>query len=59
MKLFLGVEVVQNDKEIYLSKKKDVMEILERFNLKNGNSVHNPMVPGIKLMKNKHEKQVI
>jgi hypothetical protein len=58
MKFFLGVEVVQNDKGIYLSQKKHVLEILERFGLDNANSVCNPMVPGIKLMKNESGKQV-
>ena len=58
MKFFLGVEVVWNDKGIYLSKKKHALEILERFGLENANSVCNPMVPGIKLMKNENRKQM-
>ena len=58
MKFFLGVEVVQNDKGIFLSQKKYVLEILERFGLENANSVRNPMVPGIKLIKNEDEQQV-
>jgi len=58
MKFFLGVEVVQNDEGIYLSQKKYALEILERFGLENANSVHNLMVPGIKLMKNKDGKQM-
>ena len=34
------------------------MEILERFGLQHANSVRNPMVSGIKLMKNEDEQQV-
>jgi len=58
MKFFLGVEIVQNDEGIYLSQRKYTLEILERFGLENANSVRNPMVPGMKLMKNEDGEQV-
>jgi len=55
MKFFLGVEVVQNDEGIFLSQKKYALKILERFGLENANFVRNPIIPGVKLMKNKDE----
>jgi hypothetical protein len=58
IKFFLGVEVMQNDEGICVSQKKYALEILERFGLENANSVRNPMVPVMKLMKNKDGKQV-
>ena len=58
MKFFLGVEIVQNDEGIYLSQRKYMLEILERFGLENANSVRNPMVPVMKLMKNEDGEQV-
>ena len=58
MKFFLGVEVVQNDEGNFLSQKKYALEILESFGSENANSVRNPIVPGIKLIKNEDEQQV-
>jgi hypothetical protein len=49
---------VQNDEGIFLSQKKYALEILERFGLENANFVRNPIVPGVKLMKNEDEQQV-
>ena len=58
MKFFLGVEVVQNDEGIYLSQRKYALEVLERFGLEKANSVRNPMIPGMKLMRNEDGEQV-
>ena len=58
MKFFLGVEGMQNDEGICLSQKQYDLEISERFGLENANSVRNPMVPVMKLMKKKDGKQV-
>ena len=52
MKFFLGVEVVQNAEGIYISQRKYALEILERFGLEKANSIRNPMIPGMKLMRN-------
>lgn len=52
MKYFLGVEVTQNEKGIFINQRKYAHEVLERFGMSNSNSVKNPIVPGIKLSKN-------
>lgn len=41
-----------------MSQKKYALEILERFGLENANSICNPIVPGVKLLKNEDEQQV-
>lgn len=51
MKYFLGVEVIQDADEIFIHQKKYAGEILESFNLLNGNEVKNPIVPGTRLSK--------
>jgi hypothetical protein len=51
MKYFLGVEVLQNSKGIYLSREKYAYELLEKFGLQNCNSVKNPIMPDFKLSK--------
>lgn len=51
MKYFLGVEVIQGAEGIFINQKKYAGELLERFNLHNGNAVKNPIVPGAKLSK--------
>ena len=51
MRYFLGVEVMQKSDGIFISQKKYVMEVLERFGMDKSNSVLNPMVPGEKLQK--------
>ena len=51
MKYFLGVEVLQNLEGIYISQRKYAKEILERFKMEKSNSVKNPIVPGVRLMK--------
>ncbi|CAM8991569.1 unnamed protein product [Rhodiola kirilowii] len=51
MKYFLGVEVSQRSDGIFISQRKYACDLLERFNLHNGNAVKNPMVPGSVLTK--------
>ncbi|XP_050369275.1 uncharacterized mitochondrial protein AtMg00810-like [Argentina anserina] len=51
IKYFLGVEVVQNSIGIFISQKKYVNEVLERFGMERLNSVKNPIVPGSRLAK--------
>lgn len=51
MRYFLGLEVVQQDNGIFLCQQKYACEILEIFHMTDCNSVHNPIVPGSKLMK--------
>ena len=51
MKYFLGIEVLQKADGIFITQRKYAQEILERFNMDQCNSVHNPVVPGFKLTK--------
>ena len=51
MRYFLGVEVMQRIDGTFISQKKYVMEVLERFGMDKSNPVHNPIVPREKLQK--------
>lgn len=51
MSYFLGLEVLQMSEDIYVSQRKYAQEVLERFNMNQCNTVHNPIVPGFKMMK--------
>ena len=51
MKFFLGVEVTQGSKSIYMSQRKYAQEILCKFGMENCNSTKTPIVPGCKLDK--------
>lgn len=51
IRYFLGVEVMQNEKGIFISQSKYAKEILERFNMEKCKAVHNPMVSGSRLSK--------
>ncbi|GKV50593.1 hypothetical protein SLEP1_g57296 [Rubroshorea leprosula] len=48
---FLGLEVVQSDSGIFVCQKKYVQEVLDRFQMKNCNSVTTPVDKGVKLVK--------
>ncbi|KAH9735189.1 hypothetical protein KPL71_017659 [Citrus sinensis] len=48
---FLGLEVIQSDAGNFICQKKYVEEILERFQMKNCNSVTTPIEKGLKLVK--------
>lgn len=54
MKYFLGIEVVQFDGGIFISREKYVMEVLRRFGMEHSNSVENTMVPGFKISKDEN-----
>ncbi|RDX68373.1 putative mitochondrial protein, partial [Mucuna pruriens] len=51
MRYFLGLEVLQRSDGIFLCQKKYALEMLQRFGMDRINSVHNPIVPGVKLTK--------
>lgn len=51
MKYFLGVEVIQDERGIFINQKKYAAEIIEKYGMERSNSVKNPIVPGQKLTK--------
>ena len=51
MRYFLGLEVLQRSDGAFISQKKYALEVLQRFGMDKSNSVHNPIVPGFKLVK--------
>ncbi|KAM1403759.1 hypothetical protein ACFX2I_012319 [Malus domestica] len=51
MSYFLGIEVLQRPDGIFIGQQKYAQEVLERFNMDQCNPVHNPIVPGFKLIK--------
>ena len=51
MRYFLGLEVMQRSYGIFLCQKKYALEMMQRFGLDRSNSVHNPIVTGVKLTK--------
>ncbi|KAL9831113.1 putative RNA-directed DNA polymerase [Arabidopsis thaliana] len=51
MRSFLGVEVVQDKKVIFITQRKYAEEILKKYEMEECNPVMNPMVPGQKLTK--------
>ena len=58
MKYFLGIEVLQKADGIFITQRKYAQEILERFNMDQCNSVHNPVVPSFKLTKDEEGVEV-
>ena len=58
MHYFLGIEVVQSSAGIFISQKKYVQEILDRFQMKNCNLVGTPTELGLKLMKDPEGKKI-
>ena len=49
MSYFLGIEVKQQQDEIFISQKKYIKEILEKFKMSNCNSVNISIATGMKL----------
>lgn len=58
MHYFIGIEVVQSATGIFISQKKYVRDILDKFQMKNCNSVSTPTEFGLKLVKDPKEKRV-
>ena len=58
MHYFLGMEVLQYAISVFISKRKYALEILDRFMMKNFNSVSIPIEYGLKLLKNGAGKRV-
>jgi len=51
MKFFLGVEVIQDDKGIFISQQKYAEETLKKYGMEGCNAVRIPIVPGQRLTK--------
>ena len=51
MRYFLGLEVLQRFDGVFINQKKYALEVLQLFGMDKSNSVHNPIVPGFKLVK--------
>jgi len=58
MSYFLGVEVMQSEKGIFISQGKYAREVLDRFGMSNSKAVGNPIVPCNKLTKEGNEAKV-
>ena len=58
MKYFLGVEVTQDKKGIFINQRKYASEVMKRFGMEQCNSVRNPTVQGCKLTKEGAGSQV-
>jgi len=58
MRYFLGVEVLQSLNGIHLCQKKYTNDVLDRFRIRECNSVKNPIVPGSKLTREGGGKKV-
>lgn len=58
MGYFLGIEVVQSSTGVFISQKRYILEILDRFKMKDCNSVSTPTELGFKLTKNGTGKKV-
>lgn len=55
---FLGIEVVQSDKGIFISQKKYVQDILDRFEMKYCNPASTPTEFGLKFNKDRNGRKV-
>lgn len=51
MSYFLGLEISQSSRGIFINQRKYALDILQKFGMCDSNSVLNPIVPGSKLVK--------
>ena len=51
MSYFLGIEIIQNSKGIFMCQRKYAREVLARFGMSDSKPVGNPIVPGTRLSK--------
>ena len=51
MRYFLGLEILQNSRGVFICQKKYALKVLQRFGMDGSNSVQNPIVLGCKLVK--------
>lgn len=58
MRYFLGLEVLQRPNGVFIYQKKYALEVLQRFGMDKSNYVHNPIVPGCKLVKDENGVKV-
>ena len=58
MHYFLGIEVAQSSAGIFISQKKYVREMLDKFQMVNCNSVTTPVEHGLKLIKDHEGRKV-
>jgi len=58
MKHFLGMEVLQNNKGIFICQRRYAKEVLEKFGMENSNPVGNPIVPGTRIFNNREGTKV-
>ena len=56
LRYFLGIEVDQNENEIFISQAKYVNEVLSRFNMQECKAANTPTVMGLKLSKEDNSK---
>ena len=57
LRYFLGIEVEQNEKGIFISQTKYVNQVLERFNMQECKAAITPTVMGLKLSKDDSSKE--
>jgi len=53
MHFFLGIEVVQREDGIFICQRKYALEILTKFGMLESNEVSSPIIPGVKISKDK------
>ena len=58
LRYFLGLEVLQNSKGLFISQKKYALEALQMFGMDRNNSIQNRIVAGCKLVKDENGTKV-